>query len=319
MAGLSRSGSEVNSDALLLRRFSGAIDTTWRVSSFTSFSRHEQRSTELPDRDESRTEGTVPSIAVAPAGGEKSIFSFPRGAQAGIFMHGIFEKLDFASPSEEMIHELVEKGLERYNYKEEWLPHITAMVQNVLGTPLASRDGAFTLGALGKGSWITELEFFFPLRFINSASLGETLVRYGRIPDGVDLASLAPMLQFTPTRGMLMGFMDMVFEHDGRYYLLDWKSNHLGNSVDDYGPDAMRLAMQQNLYPLQYLLYTVALNRYLSLRVRNYRYSTHFGGVIYVFLRGVNRDNGESRGFFRDLPPEELIDALTDILIEQGG
>ena len=180
------------------------------------------------------------------------------------------------------------------------------------------RDGAFTLGALGKGSWITELEFFFPLRFINSASLGEILVRYGRIPGGVDLASLAPMLQFTPTRGMLMGFMDMVFEQDGRYYLLDWKSNHLGYTVEDYGPDAMRLAMQQNLYPLQYLLYTVALNRYLSLRVRNYRYSTHFGGVIYVFLRGVNREHGESRGFFRDLPPEELIEALTQISDRAG-
>ena len=115
-----------------------------------------------------------------------------------------------------------------------------------------------------------------------------------------------------------MGFMDMVFERDGRYYLLDWKSNHLGNSLDDYGQDGMRLAMQKNLYPLQYLLYTVALNRYLLLRVKNYRYNSHFGGVIYVFLRGVSIDHGEERGFHRDVPPEGLIEALTNLLIEES-
>ncbi|MEI6652956.1 MAG: hypothetical protein WCL42_10330, partial [Chlorobiaceae bacterium] len=92
-----------------------------------------------------------------------------------------------------------------------------------------------------------------------------------------------------------------------------------GNSFDDYGQSSMTQAMQSNLYPLQYLLYTVALNRYLALRVKNYHYTTHFGGVIYVFLRGVSRDLGESRGFFRDLPSEGLIKALTDLLIQEGG
>ncbi len=145
------------------------------------------------------------------------------------------------------------------------------------------------------------------------------LVRHGLLPGGVDLARLAELLQFKPVKGMLMGFMDMVFEHDGQYYLLDWKSNHLGNTLDDYAHDAMTQAIQKNLYPLQYLLYTVALNRYLSLRVKNYSYGKQFGGVIYVFLRGVGRDQGEGNGFFRDLPPVELIEALTHILIDHEG
>jgi exodeoxyribonuclease V beta subunit len=231
-------------------------------------------------------------------------------------MHGIFEKLDFSSPTDKVIHELVEKGLERYNYSEGWRPHITVMVHNVLGTSLSSRDGAFTLGALGAKSWITELEFFFPLRFVNSTLLGELLRIHGFLPCGINLAQLAGSLQFSPVKGMLMGFMDMVFEQEGRYYLLDWKSNHMGNSLEGYGEDAMMQAMQKNHYPLQYLLYTVALNRYLSLRVKNYSYSSHFGGVIYVFLRGASMEQGESSGFFRDLPPVELIDALTNLLIE---
>jgi exodeoxyribonuclease V beta subunit len=319
MPGLSRTGAEAQRDDLELKHFSGTIDRTWRVSSFTSFSRHEPGSSELPDRDESVADGGLPLAAVVPGGAEKSIFSFPKGARAGIFMHGIFEKLDFASPSEGMILELVEKGLERYNFDKDWLPCITEMVHNVLDSSLASSDGSFTLGFLCRKSWITELEFFFPLRFITSSALAGLLQTYGLLPCGVDLASLASMLQFIPVRGMLMGFMDMVFEQNGRYYLLDWKSNHLGNTADDYGPDSMRPAMQQNLYVLQYLLYTVALNRFLSLRVANYRYGSHFGGVIYVFLRGVQREKGESRGFFRDLPPEALIESLTNLLIEHEG
>ncbi|NTW82403.1 MAG: exodeoxyribonuclease V subunit beta [Chlorobiaceae bacterium] len=316
MVGLSRISPDLQLDDLELKSFAGTIDTTWRVSSFTSFSRHETKGTELPDRDESRREGESPLTAVAPAGEEKSIFTFPKGAQAGIFMHGIFEELDFASPSEEKIGDLVEKGLERYNYKEDWLPYITTMVHDVLETPLDGPDGTFTLGKLCRKSWITEMEFFFPLSFITSSRLAGVLRSHGVLQGGIDLASLAPMLQFTPTKGMIMGFMDMVFEQNGRYYLLDWKSNHLGGSIDDYGPEAMRQAMQQNLYPLQYLLYTVALNRYLSLRVKNYRYGTHFGGVIYVFLRGVDKKIGEKRGFYRDYPPEALIEALTNLLID---
>ena len=189
------------------------------------------------------------------------------------------------------------------------------MVHNVLGTTLS--PNGFTLGALRKGSWSTELEFFFPLSFINSSRLAELLESHGLLSGGIDLALLAESLHFMPVKGMLMGFMDMVFEQDGRYYLLDWKSNHLGNSLDDYGEDGMRLAMQKNLYPLQYLLYSVALNRYLALRDKNYRYSSHCGGVIYVFLRGVSMEHGETRGFFRDMPPQGLIDALTNLLIEE--
>ena len=307
------------SDKPHLRSFSGRVDTGWRVSSFTSFSRHESgprpQSAELPDRDEARQAWESPMKA---AGGQ-SIFTFPKGAQAGIFMHEIFEKLNFASPTDETIRDLVVQGLQRYNYNPEWEPHIIGMVHNVLSTPLSSHDTLFTLGSLKKGSWSTELEFFFPLRFINSSTLGELLARHGFLSGGIDLARLAEALQFKPVKGMLMGFMDMVFEEGGRYYLLDWKSNHLGNSLDDYGQSDMTEAMQNNLYPLQYLLYTVALNRYLSLRVKNYRYASHFGGVIYVFLRGVSREQGESRGFFRDLPSEGLIEALTDMLIEEGG
>jgi exodeoxyribonuclease V beta subunit len=118
---------------------------------------------------------------------------------------------------------------------------------------------------------------------------------------------------------MVRGFMDMVFEQGGRYYLVDWKSNHLGYRVEDYGREALKRAMVQKMYPLQYLLYTVALNRYLSLRVKDYDYASHFGGVLYFFLRGVRPERGEEFGIFRDTPPVAMIDELTACLIQAGG
>jgi len=149
--------------------------------------------------------------------------------------------------------------------------------------------------------------------------LGAVLKRYGADSSTIDLAALGSLLDFREVKGMLMGFIDMVFEHDGRYYLLDWKSNHLGNSIEEYRQDSLKRAMEENLYALQYLLYTVALNRYLSMRVRDYSYASHFGGVFYLFLRGVSSRKGDRSGIFFDRPSEELIDALTGMLIEQGG
>jgi exodeoxyribonuclease V beta subunit len=299
------------------RFFKGSVANEWRVSSFTSFSRHEWKPAELPDRDEPQGFAVPVSAALPPE--DRSIFSFPRGARAGIMMHAIFEKLDFAFSSKESISALAEESLIRHGFEGEWHSALCQMVTDVLCTPISSAGKPFTLGTLEPGSWVTELEFFIPLRMLTSNALGAVLSKFGVLPCGIDLCRLASALDFREVKGMLMGFMDMVCEHDGRYYLIDWKSNHLGNSVSEYRTDAMRRAMEENLYTLQYLLYTVALNRYLSLRLDGYSYATHFGGVLYVFLRGVSPEEGEGSGFFRDLPPGELIEALTEILVELGG
>ena len=300
--------------------FTGEITGNWRVASFTSFSAHEMTTGELPDRDETGADGlTLKSDAAVEEPQGMSFFTFPRGAQAGIFLHEIFEQLDFARYDIDKVSPLVEKGLEKYGYDRVWLSHVCAMVNNVVTAPLASPSGLFSLAGLKQGSWITELEFFFPLRFINSDILRSFFRRWGDEYEVSDLHRLCRSLRFRPVQGMVRGFMDMVFEQDGRYYLLDWKSNHLGYRPEDYGRDMLKEAMVSKLYPLQYLLYTVALNRYLSLRVKDYRYATHFGGVLYVFLRGVSPERGEDFGFFRDTPSMAMIDDLTECLIQAGG
>ena len=110
----------------------------------------------------------------------------------------------------------------------------------------------------------------------------------------------------------------MVFRFEGRYFIVDWKSNDLGPSMEDYRRERIESAMAEGLYHLQYLLYTLALDRYLSARVPRYDYTAHFGGVFYVFLRGVDPARGPGYGLFRALPSEPLIRRLRRGLLPQG-
>jgi exodeoxyribonuclease V beta subunit len=303
--------------ALAARRFSGTVVGDWRVTSFTAFAAHESAAVELPDRDGEGAAEKTPEAAPGEGAGGKTIFSFPRGAQAGIFFHEIFEELDFAGATAEAIHRLVGSKLEKYGYEKEWIEPLGGVIGDVIHTPLAARDGAFTLSGIRPGAWATEMEFYFPLKWITSGLMGECLKRWDSRFDVADISRVAAALDFRPVRGMVRGFMDMVFEHAGKYYLVDWKSNHLGDRVEDYGPEALRTAMERNLYPLQYLIYTVALNRHLTRRVRGYDYASSFGGVIYAFIRGASAKKGETYGFFRDVPPAGMIADLTGALIEE--
>lgn len=300
------------------RTMQTTIKQDWRVTSFTAFTARYSHQQELPDRDEQQTDDAAYTSPLADVSVEKTIFTFPRGARAGIFMHELFEKLDFAAPDQKSISTLVEKTLEKHGYDREWQQPVNSMLHDVINTPLSSPEGLFTLAGLEQGSWQPELEFFFPLKFVTSGLLADCLKEHGK-PAMPELTTVADALQFKPVRGMLRGFVDMVFRHGGRYYIIDWKSNHLGFRLADYHQQALQREMARNLYPLQYLLYSVALHRYLSLRIKQYEYEQHFGGVLYLFVRGVTPQSGESCGIFKDRPAVELINSLTACLIQTGG
>jgi exodeoxyribonuclease V beta subunit len=122
-------------------------------------------------------------------------------------------------------------------------------------------------------------------------------------------------LTFATIEGYMRGFIDLVFEHGGRYYLADYKSNWLGSTVNSYKAQALAKTMAREAYYLQYLVYCVALHRHLKLRVREYRYETHFGGVRYLFVRGMRPESGAACGVYADRPSEGLIDALDRYLM----
>jgi len=285
------------------RHFAGLIPNEWRVTSFTSLATQHHGPGELPDRDEGS--GREPVDAT---GEPTGIFAFPKGAKAGIFLHEIFEKLDFTRL--ETLGELVTEQLDKHGFDSQWHGAVCAMVRSVLTSPLG-REG-FSLSQVAPERRLSELEFFFPLARVTSERLGEAVARCTGLTFPVDLAGLFGKLSFTPVEGMLRGFMDLVIEKGGRYYILDWKSNHLGNHCGAYNMAGMRREMEHSSYPLQYLLYTVALDHYLRLRVPGYRYEEHFGGIFYIFLRGVD---GTGNGVFVDLPPQRLVEELSEALL----
>jgi exodeoxyribonuclease V beta subunit len=113
----------------------------------------------------------------------------------------------------------------------------------------------------------------------------------------------------------MKGFIDLVFEQHGRFYLIDWKSNRLGPAPEDYGRERLATAMAEHDYDLQYHLYALAFHQYLRRRVADYEYDRDFGGICYVFLRGIDRRRGPEFGLFHDRPAPSLMHALGETLI----
>jgi exodeoxyribonuclease V beta subunit len=251
--------------SLQARPFRGRIDSTWRISSFTALTA--ARDDEQPDFDRATT--VEPGEPVA--GG---IHGFPRGVKAGVCLHEIFQELDFSD--ERAIEPLVARKLAAFSFDPSFVPAVTQMVRATLQVPLAP---GLKLADIGSGARLAEMEFYFPFRCLEASALAHT---FGELPTSIG------HVKFEPQRGFLKGFIDLVFEHGGRFYIVDWKSNWLGPDRAAYTLENMRGEMTRHHYVLQSHLYVIALHRFLALRKPRYRYAEHFGGVFYLFLRGID-------------------------------
>ena len=127
-----------------------------------------------------------------------------------------------------------------------------------------------------------ELEFVFPAHRVKVAEMDALIRRH------IHPQHPRPRLEADTLNGMLKGFIDLVFEHDGKYYVLDYKSNWLGADDQAYTRDAMTDAVLEKRYEVQYVLYLLALHRLLRSRLGDgYDPEQHLGGAVYVFLRGL--------------------------------
>ncbi len=304
-------------ERLQSRTFSGAISRDWKITSFSSLTSTRDIGVDLPDHDELPPDEDLLEGEVQETGGEPipPIFAFPKGARAGTCLHDILERLDFREKQSELIRELVTARLLAYGFESHWSETIEEMLRKVLSASLDPVDPGLKLQQIGPKDRLTELEFLFALRWISPGELKRLFSANGGPDLPHDLPEALGRLQFSPRRGFMKGFMDLVFYWNGRFYLVDWKSNFLGDRVEDYGRDGMERAMMEGRYFLQYHLYTLALDQYLMLRLPEYRYEDHFGGAYYIFLRGVEPDRGPDFGIFRDRPSPGLIDALGKALI----
>ena len=302
---------------LSLRPFSGSIDRTWKVSSFSSLvtekpsfiERHFYSFPELPDYDQ---EMHSEIIAEKELGG---IFAFPRGARAGSFMHNLFEHLDFTEKDPAIINNLVAEKLRQYGFEESWQGSVFDMVLKVLSVPLKPAQKEFTLSAISMKDRISELEFYFPLKLISPEKLKNIFLKSKKGELSATLPEQIENLHFSPGRGFMKGFIDLVFKFQDSFYLVDWKSNFLGTNIEDYCNENLTEVMEEKYYFLQYHLYTIALHQYLNKRIPGYLYEKHFGGVLYIFLRGIDPDKGPDFGIFQAKPSKELLTELRQNLI----
>ncbi len=240
------------------------------------------------------------------------------GARAGSLVHEILERIDFRRSEPEELARVVESRLRAYGFEARWGEPLAAAIADVLEAPLAQGGSRFRLADLAIDERLTEMEFTLPLgpedgrRRLTPAVLASVFERHPSPAIPPDYPARLRALAFRAVAGTLRGFVDLVFEHDGRFFLIDWKSNDLGPSARDYRPERLAEAMAAHHYHLQYHLYVATLDRYLRQRLPGYDYDRRFGGVFYLFLRGITRGGGS--GVFAERPPASRIHELSRIL-----
>ena len=245
-----------------------------------------------------------------------SIFDFPAGPRPGLCVHWIFEHLDFSRADAVETRRIIDQALRQFGLASagptgpSWNDLLYQMVGRVLRTPILPADPGFSLDRLTRERTISEMGFYYPIGRLTPARIRSALRRFaGDDERRLVFADSGERLEFRPLHGYMRGFIDLVFEHDGRYYLLDWKTNHLGYDLRDYDAPRLNRCVAEESYFLQYYIYTVALHRYLAGRLPDYDYDVHFGGAVYLFVRGVHPD-APGNGVYFDRPDRALIDGL---------
>lgn len=296
-----------------VRRFGGTLERDWWISSYSGLAAqghgHSKGVLANPGfDDEVVTEAAALAAEEPVQAPQPSIFTFPKGARPGTLLHSLFETIDFESAAGEPLAEHIATLLAQDGFDESWAQVLQQQVEAVLDTPLETGFGEpVRLRDLAPERKQVELEFFLPMGRVTAPALTALCQQHDPLSRG------NKPLSFATVQGMLKGFIDLVFEWQGRWYLLDYKSNHLGMSPADYSRPALEQAMVEHRYDLQYQLYSLALHRLLSLRLPGYDFDQHFGGVFYLFLRGMPQG-----GIFHTRPSRELVLGL-DRLFSEGA
>lgn len=295
-----------------VRRFGGTLERDWWISSYSGLAAqghgHSKGVLANPGfDDEVVTEAAALAAEEPVQAPQPSIFTFPKGARPGTLLHSLFETIDFESAAGDSLAQHIATLLAQDGFDESWAQVLQQQVEAVLDTPLETGFGEpVRLRDLAPERKQVELEFFLPMGRVTAPALTALCQQHD------PLSRDNKPLSFATVQGMLKGFIDLVFEWQGRWYLLDYKSNHLGMSPADYSRPALEQAMVEHRYDLQYQLYSLALHRLLSLRLPGYDFDQHFGGVFYLFLRGMPQG-----GIFHTRPSRELVLGL-DRLFSEG-
>ena len=223
-------------------------------------------------------------------------FAFTRGASAGSYLHEVLENCAFDEP-ESVQHYCLEYA-DKYSVDPQDVPQITDWLVDTLQSPLTEGPDAVRLWDVPASHRLAEMEFYLPLNQVDVTAFNQILRSW--LPD------MNGHYQLPQLNGMLKGYLDLIYIHQGRFYVADYKSNHLGDCLEDYGPSHLDEAMSHHDYYLQALLYSIALHRYLKNKLAGYDPEQHLGGAQYLFLRGMSA-TAPGNGVLTVSPPIDLI------------
>jgi exodeoxyribonuclease V beta subunit len=235
-----------------------------------------------------------------------NIFTFPKGAKAGLFMHEVLEHTDFYEKNSDITKALILEKLNKYGYDKSWQDAVFSMIENLLTIKLKCGYDEIELNKVENKNRINELNFYFPLKNISAQNLASCFSEnYKNHIEKMNIKTIS---------GFMTGFIDMIFMYNEKFYLIDWKSNYLGSDIKDYSNEKLYTEMIKHDYILQYHIYLTALNKYLKKRLESYDYNRDFGSVFYIFLRGIDKNAGSDFGIFSDKPDKVLIEQLDNMV-----
>jgi exodeoxyribonuclease V beta subunit len=291
------------------------ISNDWRIASFSAMTAgldHAMPEQAWEDRDAG---STADDLSKPEQNDAATLFSFPKGVQAGLFFHDLLEHWDPNIDDAAKRRALVGDKLRDYRLEDCWIDCVDRLLIALAQAPLKDARQSFSLGQVGASDRLNEMAFYYRLRPIDARQLKAVFEQFAANEINPSLSAVWRHLRFDPVQGYLKGYIDTLLRYKSRYYVIDWKSNYLGPAYADYQARQLAHAMVRKYYFLQYHLYTVALDQLLRNRLPGYDYAKNFGGVFYIFLRGIQADATASTGVFYDLPNSDLVDAMNRLLI----
>jgi exodeoxyribonuclease V beta subunit len=282
--------------SLSARERKRSLFTHWQMSSYTALSALSQHDAPEWPEDKAREPKVIISESEATLAEANAALSLPRGTVMGNVVHELLENCTFSDLAEAKdISVQQEKACQRYGLKLEQPEQLVSLLQAVVSTPLSEQDSFFCLMNLDANKCLKEMPFYLTMQTMDASQINAIL------QDTAAYQSLDSKLMC----GYLTGFIDLICEYKGLYYLMDYKTT----SLSDYKHEQLIQAMYTHNYGLQYWLYTVVLHRYLQQRLPHYDYESHFGGVRYLFVRGMHQEFAMS-GVFQDRPDFSKVKAL---------
>ena len=317
------------------RIFKGKINTRWRVSSFSNLKKYSYEiefSDNYEDVDDDSGRKRFSDFAATEGTAKEPVKTFWKlvpentvAAELGNCVHEMFEIIDFTS-DDVAIGKKILPVLKKYfsrnkdNEAPAFEPEIlldpaVSMIRGVLSEKLELPGGNISLKDIAMDTRVSEMDFYYPFEKFSIPDVADAFSKYSSnsLIKNDFPAILKEDYKFTNLRGYMNGKLDLVFKFNGKYYILDWKTNLVRTHIQSYSPENITRKMIDSHFVLQYSIYTKALDKLLKKELKdNYDYDRDFGGAVYLFLRGIGgrTEDGRQTGVYFDKPDRRILDAL---------